>query len=106
VDATQIVREDSLYEDECEKQQETFEDRKKRNSEFLQQSWENIIENDVEETLLIQNLEEHESNLQQDNPPFKIVTSKKRTPTKKTNPSISKTSYQTRSKVPNPKPFK
>lgn len=72
--------------------------------EFFKASWANIAEREAVEALLLKELEQpmHDETLQ--NPPFQLVTNKRKTKTQKT--TSSKPLYQTRSKVSNPKPFR
>lgn len=85
-----------------EDHQDTSADRNRENEVFLNESWDNIAEVAQKEDFPLNELEK-EPPTDLDNPPFQLVTKNKKL---KNKTITSKTKYQTRSKVPNPKPFK
>jgi hypothetical protein len=85
-----------------EEQQETSEVRNLKNVEFLKASWANIDEDAEAEALLLKGMEHEVTEPNLENPPFKLVTHRKKTQNKA---NTSKLNYRTRLKVYNPKPF-
>lgn len=102
VDATQMNN--KTDDENLEEQQETSEVRNLKNAEFLAASWANIAEEAAAEALLLKGMENEVTIApNQENPPFKLVTHRKKTQNKAI---TSKSNYKTRSKVYNHKPSK
>lgn len=98
VDDTQAVNDNiASDEDDYEEHHETTKTRNKQNPEFSKASWANIAEEEVTNEVSLE-----KEGMPDLNPPFKLVTQKKKTPPK----DRACISIYKRSRDPNPKPFK